>query len=162
MQMKRFLSLRGNAVDINARQSGLVTSIDPHQSLFPRFPGGSFGGRTILRLDMATGQQPPVQPVMVHKQDLSLGRMQHQSRAGKMPRRKLMPRKRRSGVLQKLQHQFPAFRREPVRAGLKRLHDATNVGSLHCTGVFCSWSFVQSRSGSNCSDFDSASRAWAF
>ena len=99
---------------------------------------------------------------MVHEQYLGPVGMKHQGGRGNMSGTELMPRKGRTCLPEQVECQVPALPREAVGAGIEAFNRGAGLFNGHCAGVFSSWSFVHARSGSSCSDFISASRAWAF
>lgn len=149
MQVKRFVLFARNAVDIDTGQSRGRILFDPHHRFFTCFPRGRRSQRSIRLLDVAARQQPPMQPVMIHKQYFQISGMEHQRGTGHVPWGELIARKRSARLPQKIEGQFRALPCQSVRARIELFDNPASLRGSHCAGVFSSWSLVQARSGSS-------------
>ncbi len=97
-------------------------------------------------------------PMMMHHQHAPAIRMNNQRRARHMTRRELQAGKRLRTQPEQLKRKLMAFPREAIRGGIESLHNPDRGLDVHL-GSLSSCCFVQTRSGSSCSDFVNASRA---
>ena len=100
MEVKRFAAAGRNTVDVDTHQHGLLGRRKQCTGFLGYLAAGGVPYLRILPLDVAAGQQPPIQPAMVHQQERFALGIEHESGASDVARLELAARKRRGCMLQ--------------------------------------------------------------
>lgn len=119
VEMEGLALFRRNAVNVDSGQKRFVSPVKLYSGLFLCFTGRYRVEGRIDLFDMASRQQPALEPVVVDHEDTRFARMEYEGGAGDVPGPELPAGKRFRSVLHEESYEVFALGRKPVVARIE-------------------------------------------